>query len=143
ERKSHYLVTGATHVLVVSGLHASILVAGVLLLLRGGVLPRRISLLIAMVLILLYTLLPGANPPVVRAAVVAEIVCVGLWIGREAISFNSLAAAGLVVLVLNPCELFLTGTQLSFLCTATLIWIASIVRAWPRRNSPAAYLARL
>ncbi len=143
ERRTHYLATGATHVLVVSGLHASILVSGVLLLLRGGFLPRRTSLLIAMLLIVVYTLLTGANPPVVRAAVVAEIMCVGLWMGRAAISFNSLAAAGLVVLALNPCELFLTGTQLSFLCTATLLWIASVVRAWPRTDTPADQLAHL
>jgi competence protein ComEC len=136
ELRDHYMVTGATHVLVVSGLHASILVGGIFLLLRMGILPRKASLAIAMILIIGYVLFTGANPPVVRAAVVAEIICVGLWMGVRGISLNSLAAAALVVLAINPAELFLTGTQLSFLCSASLIWIASVIAHRTREVDP-------
>ena len=39
------------------------------------------------------------------------------------IGFNSIAAAGLVVLALNPAELFQAGTQLSFLSVVVLAWL--------------------
>ena len=45
-------------------------------------------------------------------------------LGRRALQFNTWAAAALVVLALNPCELFQPGTQLSFLCVAVLIALA-------------------
>jgi competence protein ComEC len=41
------------------------------------------------------------------------------------LGFNSLAAAALVVLAINPCDLFRVGAQLSFLCVAGLIWFAA------------------
>jgi len=59
----------------------------------------------------------------VRAALLAVIVCLAAWSGRRALGFNPLAAAALVVLAINPSELFRTGAQLSFLCVAVLIWV--------------------
>lgn len=136
EQTQSFMVTGATHVLVVSGLHAGILVGGVLLLLHTGVLPRRWALGVAMVTIVIYTLVTGTNPPVVRAAVLAELVCLGLWMGVSPLGVNSLAAAAIVVMGMNPPDLFRTGTQLSFLCTATLVWFSSVWAQRQRNRSP-------
>lgn len=121
-----YRVTGLLHVLVVSGLHAGILIGCVLGLLRMALLPRRVGLAIAMVLVALYALLTGAHPPVVRAALLAELACLALWLHRNPFAFNSLAIAAVVVLFLNPADLFRTGPQLSFLCVATLLWFSSV-----------------
>jgi len=71
-------------------------------------------------------------------------------LGRRAFEFNTLALAALIVLVMNPTNLFQTGTQLSFLAVATLscsrrisFWMAepedplqrliSQSRPWPSR----------
>ncbi len=121
-----YRVTGALHVLVVSGLHAGILIAGVLALLGMGFLPRRTALAGAMVMVALYAALTGAHPPVVRATILTELACLALWFHRNPFALNSLAIAALVVLVLNPADLFRTGPQLSFLCVATLMWFGSV-----------------
>lgn len=117
-----YRQTGTVHVLVVSGLHLSLLVAVFYLAMRLGLLPRRVALTFVLILVTFYVLLTGAEPPVVRAGVMAALVCFALWFGRRVVSFNSLAAAGIIVLLWNPAELFQSGTQLSFLCVATLIW---------------------
>src|SRR5262249_25771702 len=61
------------------------------------------------------------QPPVVRATILVVIACLALWIGRLSIGFNALAAAAIVVLILNPSALFLAGPQLSFLAVATMI----------------------
>lgn len=138
ERVQTFRVTGALHVLVVSGLHAGILVSMVFVALGLGLLSRRRALLLAMLLIAFYTLLTGAHPPVVRAAVLAELACLALLLGVNPFAINSLAAAAVVVLMLNPANLFRTGTQLSFLCAAILLWFSSV--RWRAAPTP---LARL
>ena len=70
---------------------------------------------------LLYALVTGGSPPVVRATVAVLLVCGARLIGRRPLGFNLLAAAALVVLAINPSELFHAGAQLSFLGMAVLI----------------------
>jgi competence protein ComEC len=125
ERNEGYLVTGTIHVLSISGLHVGILAGGLFLVLRMGILPRRFSLVATMLLTGVYALLTDAQPPVVRAAILIAAACTAQLLGRQALGYNVLAAAGLVVLVQNPLSLFLVGTQLSFLAVATMIM------AWP------------
>ncbi|HUE73864.1 MAG TPA: ComEC/Rec2 family competence protein [Pirellulaceae bacterium] len=125
ERNEGYLVTGTIHVLSISGLHVGILAAAFLLVIRTGLLPRRLTLIAAMLLAGVYALLTDAHPPVVRAAILIAATCIAQLLGRRSLGFNTLAAAGLVVLLHNPLSLFLAGTQLSFLAVAT------IILAWP------------
>ncbi|TWT77967.1 ComEC family competence protein [Posidoniimonas polymericola] len=113
---------GTLHVLVVSGLHVGLVVSAFYFVGRMGWAPRRWSLVVLMVAIASYAAVTGARPPVVRAAVLAELMCLALWTGRTVLAMNSLAAAAVVVLAMSPCELFRTGAQLSFLAAATLIW---------------------
>jgi len=130
EEVTSFFVTGTIHLLVVSGLHLGILVMGLYAPMRMGWLPRRTALAMIVMLVVVYALVAGARPPVMRAAVIAVLMCLAAWIGRRAIAFNSLAAAALIVLALNPAELFLSGTQLSFLAVASLIWLNDV---WPRK----------
>ncbi|MBN1851611.1 MAG: ComEC/Rec2 family competence protein, partial [Pirellulales bacterium] len=117
-----FLMTGTVHLLVVSGLHVGILAMGLFFALGWGIVPRNIALMAAMILVGAYALIADARPPVLRAAVLVTLVCVAMWSGRRAVAYNCLAAASLVVLAINPCELFRTGTQLSFLSVGMLIW---------------------
>ena len=50
------------------------------------------------------------------------MVCLAVYSGRPLSPFNLLAAAALVVVAMNPAELFRVGPQLSFLAVATLAW---------------------
>jgi len=120
-----YLLTGTIHVLVVSGMNVAILAAGLYVLMRAGWLPRRAGLAVIMVVVVAYGILTEFQPPVARAAVLAVLACMGAWTGRSGVVFNSWAATALVVLALNPADLFRPGPQLSFLAVAALIWIGS------------------
>jgi competence protein ComEC len=128
EESQAFLETGTIHLLVISGLNVGILAGCLLGLVRVGWLPRRCAMLAIVGLTLLYAVVTGAQPPVVRSTIVVIAMC-GAWaLGRRPLQFNVWAAAGLVVLALNPCELFRPGTQLSFLCVAVLIALAE--RVW-------------
>lgn len=120
EQTEHFMTTGTVHLLAISGLHVGILAAGFWFLARFGWLSRRATLVTAIVLVVFYALLTDARPPVVRAAVLISVICIARLLGRRAFEFNTLALAALILLVLNPTNLFQTGTQLSFLAVTTL-----------------------
>jgi competence protein ComEC len=120
-RNEDYLVTGTIHVLSISGLHVGILAAGIFFLLRLGLMPRQLTLLVTIALTVAYAVLTDMQPPVVRATILVVVACLALWMGRPAIGFNSLGLAGIVVLLFSPASLFQTGAQLSFLAVATMI----------------------
>jgi competence protein ComEC len=120
-RNEGYLVTGTIHVLSISGLHVGILAAGFFLILRTGLVPQRITLGTTIVLTIAYALLTDLQAPVVRAAILVVAACLALAARRSSIGFNTLAAAAIAVLAMNPNNLFLAGPQLSFLAVATMI----------------------
>jgi len=118
-RLDAYVETGTVHILSVSGLHVGILAGFLFLFLRLGLLPRRMALVLVAATIVAYALVTYAEPPIVRAAILVVLICLGRLAGRDVLSFNSLAAAAIVVLAMNPADLFRTGAQLSFLAIAT------------------------
>ena len=94
EETEPYLQTGTIHVLVVSGMNVAILAYGLVVLMRMGWLPRRIGLSVIVAVVVIYTLLAEAQPPVVRAAVLGVLGCMAIWIGRRGVAFNSLVRGG-------------------------------------------------
>jgi competence protein ComEC len=127
EATEPYLETGTVHVLVVSGMNVTILAIGLFALMQLGWLSRRVGLCVIVAIVVSYALLAESQPPVMRAAVVGVLLCYAIWSGRRGIALNSLFAAALFVLALNPNDLFRVGPQLSFLAVAALIWCNS----WP------------
>src|SRR5439155_14002213 len=105
-RNEGYLVTGTIHVLSISGLHVGILAAGFFLILRTGLVPRRVTLVATIALTICYALLTDLEPPVVRATILVIAGCLALWTGRSSFGFHVLAAAGIHVLAMNPASLF-------------------------------------
>ncbi len=116
-----FLKTGTIHLLAISGLHVGTLTGVAMCIALWLPVRRSWAVLAVVTLTILYALLVDARPPVVRATVLLVISCWAVYLGRRPLGFNTLSAAGLVILALNPAELFRTGAQLSFLCVATLI----------------------
>lgn len=141
EETEPYLLTGTIHVLVVSGMNVAILAAGLYVLMRAGWLPRRAGLAVIMVVVVAYAIVAEFQPPVARAAVLAVLACMAAWTGRSGVVFNSWSATALVVLALNPADLFRPGPQLSFLAVVALIWIGNQGKMVPA--GPPAWLERM
>ena len=128
QQREGFMLTGTVHLLAISGLHVGILASLFLMMPSIGLLPRKASFLITMLFVLLYAWLVEFRPPVVRAAVLISVFCYCSWIGRAQFSFNSLALAALIVLIVNPTQLFGTGAQLSFLAVGSLIFASTWLR---------------
>jgi competence protein ComEC len=130
-----YVRTGVIHVLAISGQHLVILGAFLWFVLRLLGVRRRTAAVIVAATLLTYALMTGGRPSAVRAAVIACSVCGGILIRATPLPANTFALAWLLVLAINPTDLFTAGFQLSFLCVAVLIW--GIARWFaPREPTP-------
>ena len=131
EKIEDFVVTGTIHLFAISGLHVGILATALFFLARLNFIPQRWTPLLVFCLVLLYALLTDARPPVVRATILVAALCGAMLMGRKTSPFNSLAAAAIFILAINPSDLFRTGTQLSFLAVATLYWFSPCLIAIP------------
>lgn len=112
--------TGTTHILVISGANFAV-IAGVLTPLTARIAGARRGAWLAIAGIALYALLVGAEPAVLRAAVMGALYVMARVLGRQTMALNSLAVATLLLTALNPFTLWDLGFQLSALATLALI----------------------
>lgn len=128
EVRSAYADTGAIHVLAVSGLHVGILALLVSQMLALLLPHRGLFLWLRTLLILLavwyFALITGLSASVQRAALMVTVVLLGKRISRNNNIFNLLAIAALVMLVVEPKQLFQVGFQLSFAAVAGIALFA-------------------
>ena len=122
---------GLTHLLSISGLHVSAVIAAayliaikLLALWPWLALRARLPLVAACVAALAgigYTLLTGAEVPTVRSCVGAVLVLAALALGREPLSLRMVAAAALFVLFLWPESLVGPSFQMSFAAVLAIV----------------------
>jgi len=114
--------TGTIHVVVASGYNISV-IAGLLISVIVRFTKRKFALFLSFFGILAYTLMAGAEPPVVRAAIMGSLAFLAQFLGREKDAWRALFFAGGVMLLANPLILFDLGFQLSFLATAGILFL--------------------
>lgn len=124
ETNEKLLATGTIHLLSISGLHVEMIAISLLMLAVICRVPRSVTLWGTGGLILIYAMVTGSNPPVVRATVLVLGVLSGRWVGRPASVFNMLGLAGLGLLLYQPSLLFDLGTELSFLAVFCLVLLS-------------------
>ena len=132
--------SGLSHLLSVSGLHVSAVVAAAYALALALfalwpwlALRVRVPILAAGTAAFAgigYTLLTGAQVPTVRSCIGAVLVLLALVLGREALSMRMIAVAAVVVLTLWPEALIGPSFQMSF---AAVIAIVALHGAGPVR----------
>lgn len=119
-----YARSGTAHLLAVSGLHVGILFVAINLLLGGLPLLRgghRLKNLLALLLVWGYALLCGASPSVLRAAWMCSALQVALALSLRYRGLNILFGVAVVMLLLEPMQLFDISFQLSFLAVAAIL----------------------
>jgi competence protein ComEC len=134
--KRAFIETGTIHLLVISGFNVG-LIAGLLeLLLRLAGLPWRVRLCLSALGLGGYCLLTGMQPPVARATLMAWVVLGAYALDRVLSWSNTLAAAALIILWVNPTQLFDPGFQLSFGAVLSLLVFAGRWHGWFQARSP-------
>ena len=125
----NYRELGIVHLLAISGLHITIIVAIVYnLLLRIG-LTREKSIVILLVCLPIYAILTGASPSVNRSVFMTMLFLIGRrWVkSGQFVAIDVIAMTFLIYLFVDPYVLFNVGFQLSFLVTFTLLLSAPYI----------------
>lgn len=123
--------SGLTHLLSISGLHITAVVAATMFLaLRFLALSPWLALRVPLVLMAAamgalagigYTLLTGAEVPTIRSCVAAILVLVGLALGREAMTLRLVATGAFAILLFWPEALVGASFQLSFAAITAIV----------------------
>jgi competence protein ComEC len=123
---------GVYHVLAISGFNVALVAGSAFLLFRLVRLPAPLSAGLALATLVAFAAVVGGQPSVLRATVMGGLFLTAGLLGRESHVWNSLAAALLALLLLDPGSLAEPGLQLSFAATAGLLHLGP----WIRRRFP-------
>ena len=127
-----YANTGVVHVIAISGLHLGLVYGIVVMLTRP--LKRKKFRAIRFVLILaslwLFSLMAGAQPSVLRSAVMFSFIAAAEASGRHTNIYNNLALSAFVLLCIDPFWLWDAGFQLSYLAVLSIIIFYKPVYHW-------------
>ena len=114
--------SGTFHVLAVSGLHVGLIAGFCYFGFSRFRFPQKLVGLLTIIAVLIYASLIGFRPSVFRAALMAILFLSATLLDRDTDIFNLLAFAALVLLLLNPHQLWDVGFQLSFVAVASIVY---------------------
>lgn len=117
-----YSNTGVVHVIAISGLHLGLIYGLLLLLLKP--LRRRLPLFHCLLVVCglwAFSLLAGAQPSVLRSAVMFSCLAIGELLSRRAPVLNTLALSAFGLLCYNPFWLWDLGFQLSYAAVFSIV----------------------
>lgn len=120
EIREAYSVSGASHILALSGMHLGI-VYTLLSFLFAGRRRSAVSNVLLVLAIWAYVFVVGMSSSVVRSAVMLSVYAFLCIAGRQSMSLNALAFAALLMLLISPLSLFDIGFELSFLAVAFIL----------------------
>ncbi len=121
-----YRSAGISHLLVVSGLHLSLLSSFLFPLLSSLTKRRRTAAVLCIAFTLFFVAFTGFTPSIIRSGVVFIFLYASLLFSRRADSFTSMGIAVLLLLLFNPYAAADVGLQLSFACTLGAILSGNI-----------------
>jgi len=119
---------GVAHLLAISGMHLGILLGFVAVVLRQAGCPNRLHGFALLATTLLYLLIVAWRPPILRAALMAVLISIGMCRRRFPSALGLLGSAALLLSAIDPGTIFLPGFQLSFIIVLYLVTGTSMVR---------------
>lgn len=127
-----FSASGAMHILAVSGLHTGIVWGLIVFLLTlGGLIKplyeqrlwQTILTILTLIALWAFAFVTGLSPSVMRSAWMVTIIEIGWLFHRKSVGINTLAAAAVMILLINPLALWSVSFQLSFAAVASLILV--------------------
>jgi len=115
-----FSVVGASHVIAISGFNM-VIIAGVIMgLLNPGEEKRWWTAILGIIVISIYTVFVGANPAVIRAAIMSGVLIIGSVLKRKTFVPASLAFVTFLMSLQNPNVIWDVSFQLSLFATLGL-----------------------
>lgn len=118
---------GIAHVFAVSGLHIGVIFGALTFIFKKLRLNRYVSTAIRITVIFAYSGVCLFTPSSIRAAVMCSVVAVAGCFHRKHDSLNALAVAAVILLLVNPLNLFGVGFVLSFTAVLGILTLSKSI----------------
>ncbi len=115
---------GVMHVMVVSGMHLSVIVSFALYIVNKFLYNRYLKALIIFLTVIVVSSVCGFTMSIMRAGITYSLIALALLIGRQSKSENTLGAAVSIILLFNPLAIFSVAFELSVLSTFGILCVA-------------------
>ncbi|MCB1125442.1 MAG: ComEC/Rec2 family competence protein, partial [Verrucomicrobiae bacterium] len=109
-----FMRTGTMHLFAISGLHIGLISGMLVAVLRVLQVPRGACVFLVVPALWFYVAATRGQPSAVRASIMMTVVVGGWSLRRPGDLLNSLCAAGFLILLWDPLQLFQASFQLSF-----------------------------
>ncbi len=121
ETKQNFVNAGVAHIIAVSGLNVAyvlIVINGILLLLPVS---RTVKIWLIIPCLIFYMVLTGNSASIVRATVMAIAFLLSQLFERKSDSYNVIAFSAIVIVLIDPRQLFDSGFILSFSAITAIV----------------------
>ncbi|MFC1553860.1 DNA internalization-related competence protein ComEC/Rec2 [candidate division KSB1 bacterium] len=126
ETLNSFKETGTFHILAVSGLHVGFIFFILYVLFSFLYLPNKIKYSLLFAVIIFYMFITGLRPPIMRAGIFIVIYLFGICIQKRRDTLNIIGATTLMILMIDPGDLFDPGFQLSVSAVLGINYLSNI-----------------
>ncbi len=130
-----FSTSGISHLLAVSGMHLTIIISLVELLLRLFRISKQVRAVLSLILCFFMAVVTGFTPSILRASIMVLFMLIAQLIRHDYDSTTALGVSAVVICIINPYAIMNVGFQLSFCATYGLIVSQKIIDASRRRFS--------
>jgi len=128
EVKDAFVNSGVVHLLTVSGLHISFLIALLGFVLKKCKVRGWINLSLCTGFVIFYSFLCGFTPSVLRAGIMGLVLSLASAFGKRYDSLNALGLAGCIILLCKPLFALDIGFLMSFFCVLSIFSLYPLCR---------------
>jgi competence protein ComEC len=128
-----YTNTGVVHIIAISGLHLGLIYWLLGLVCKPLLKRKNIKWLRPIIIITslwAFSFLAGAQPSILRSAVMFTCIVLGDSFGRKSSIFNTLSLSAFILLCINPFWLWDVGFQLSYAAVLSIIVFMQPIYNW-------------
>lgn len=122
--KNAYSMTGASHILAVSGLHVGIVFyvfSHLLVFLTRSKNAEKFNVIVSLIALWIFAFVTGLSPSVVRASIMLTMASLTILLNRKSQIFNTVFASAFLMLLYSPAYLYDVGFQLSFTAVLSIL----------------------
>ncbi len=120
--KEDFVNAGVAHIIAVSGLNVAYVLICASLLLTFIPVPYKYKIFILILILIFYMNLTGNVPSIVRAVIMATMFLLSKLLERKPNSYSILSFSALIILLVDPEQLFDPGFILSFSAVLSIIY---------------------
>lgn len=121
---------GVSHILVISGLHLSIWILGIIKIIEKFFKSNKVIGVVGLTTLFVYSALVGFTPSIVRAGMMVGMVFLGKVFSKPADTINSVGIAVALLLVVNPFSVMSASFWFTVLSTMGLLILPNRIIDW-------------